>query len=389
MSTKSIIKSLLDTDLYKLTTQQMIRKHFPTASARYKFHDRSKHQCLGHLRQEIQRQIIAMGGLSLSAEELCWLLRLEYFDPAYLAYLSEYRFNPEQVLVSFDVNGDLDITISGPWAETVLWEVPLLSIISELAAPSFPDYKTFSAATRSKCDFLDRANTRYVEFGTRRRRSFLSQAIAVEEMARGCRAGFQGTSNVLLAMFHGVPPKGSMPHEWIMGVYGYTPWNTIWGVNNTAMSLWREMYGDDSVALTDTFTSDLFFKHCHREVAEKFSGLRQDSGPPLAFLYKAVAFYQRMGIDPTTKTIVFSDGLTTNSAIAINEKARRFVEPVFGIGTHFTNDFPDYPPLNIVIKLDSVNDVPVVKLSDGRGKETGNPVEIARIKQLLEDNDAH
>lgn len=220
------------------------------------------------------------------------------------------------------------------------------------------------------------------DFGTRRRFSSNNHEMVIEDMKKE----LVGTSNVWLAMKHGLKPIGTHAHEWFM--YHATKYGYI-GANWNALRNWVQTYqGNLGIALTDTFTSDSFYRDFNTEYSKLFDGVRQDSGDPIEFLNKTVAHYKAHGIDPATKTIVFSDGLDLHKAIKLNKAAKKAgIGCSFGIGTNLTNDV-GIDPLNIVIKLTNVRGhhnqwLPTVKLSDSLGKHTGELDEIRLCKQTL------
>ena len=193
--------------------------------------------------------------------------------------------------------------------------------------------------------------------------------------------GFLGTSNVHLAHAHDVQPVGTMAHEWIMAH------STLAGLrhaNRFALKAWRKVYrGQLAIALTDTYTSEVFFRDFDFYYARVYDGVRQDSGPPLEFADQVVAHYKKLRIDPATKTIIFSDGLNAETAVRLKNHCGARIRCAFGIGTNLTNDFERSEALNIVIKLVGIDGVPVVKLTDDPAKATGPPDAIRAAKRAL------
>jgi nicotinate phosphoribosyltransferase len=189
-----------------------------------------------------------------------------------------------------------------------------------------------------------------------------------------------GTSNVHLAMKYGLKPIGSMPHE----IFSATAiLESINHANRYVMKNWQKVYGNQlGIVLTDTFGVDAFLKDFDYDLASSFSGCRQDSGVPIVFAEKIIAHYKKLGIDPRTKTIVFSDSLDIDKAVEINKFCREKINCCFGIGTAMSNDIPGSPPLNIVIKLDSVENQKAIKLSDVEGKETGDAEMVKIYKKI-------
>lgn len=381
-----MITSLLDTDLYKLTMQNFVLQTYPNAVVTYKFNNRNKDMkfntlFLGHLAHALSE--LAKVRLT-DSEEKFLREKCPYLTESYIQYLKNYKFDLREVRYSLDDENNLDILISGPWHSTILWEVPLMAIISELYFKhcdtdwTYSDEKQFNLAT-DKAFGLGIHNCVFADFGTRRRRSYNVHCIVVNAMDLANKEaknnGFVGTSNVHLAHKFGLKPIGTMAHEFIMGVSAL---EGLRHANRFALEKWSEFYkGNLSVALTDTFGTDAFFNDFNLTLAKQYD-VRHDSGSPTVFADKIIAKYKELGIDPTTKTIVFSDGLDVEEAIKIRAYCNGRIRCVFGIGTNFTNDFKKATtglvskPLNMVIKLASVNNIPVVKISDSPTKAIGD-----------------
>jgi len=374
---KPIIKSILDNDLYKFTMQQGVLELFSKTHVSYRFKNRGDQRFNNDFLSALKEQIISMAKLRLTSSEYSFLiLKVPSFKRNYLAYLNNYRFDPNEIEASLDENNDLVISIKGPWHSTILWEVPLMAIISELYFEIIDTDWNYNDQIRKaaiKGFALSSGSCSFADFGTRRRRSFKNQDIVVNEMK--IYSTFAGTSNVFLAMKHGLRPIGTMAHEWFMGI------SVLEGLRNAnyyAITDWKRVYtGSLGIALTDTYGTDAFFNNFTLELSKLYDGVRHDSGDPFNFGKKVIAHYKKMGIDPMSKTIVFSDGLNTQKAIDIKKFFGSQIKVSFGIGTHFSNDFENSPALNMVIKLWSVwhngMEVNVVKLGDGTGKEMGAP----------------
>lgn len=372
----AIINSILDQDLYKLSQQKAVLSYAPGTQVVYKFHNRRPE---GKFNEEfikaLKKEINSMGNITLTSFDKVWLgLRCPFLDEQYLTYLSNYRYNPQNILCSLQ-NNELQLVIGGPWEQVILWEVPLMAVISEL----FFRYcdtewkfcnKSVDRGFNNKASILK--NCVWADFGTRRRRSHVTHARAVGTFKD--KVGFIGTSNVCMARLFGVRPLGTMAHEWIMGVSAL---EGLRHANKHALRIWSDVFeGNLGIALTDTFGTEAFLQDFSLYFAKLFDGVRHDSGNPLYFGERIITHYNEIGIDPTTKTIVFSDNLTPDKAAGIEKYFRGRIKTSFGIGTNFTNDFtddfPNSKPLNMVIKMDSCNYVPVVKLSDDPGKQTGD-----------------
>jgi len=381
---------ILDNDLYKFTMKQLIDDIQPEATASYKFYCRTpvefNAEFVDRLNQIINnyclQTILMPDECTESLKRLC-----PYFSDGFIDKIINCNLlSPDSVKCSLD-GSKLDITIDGLWSDVILWEVPLMAIISELYFDLIDtnwtnDVTSIFNIAREKAIKLDNAGCKFADFGTRRRRSFDTHNIVLDALTSIDSDRFIGTSNLALAMMRNIKPVGTMAHEFIMGVSGI--YNDVRHANKIAMDLWNVYYDDNlSIMLTDTFTTDLFLKDFDFHIANKYSGVRQDSGDPFKFATKIIDHYTNLDIDPSTKTIVFSDGLSPRSAINIHEIFNDKINCVFGIGTNFTNDFKGSKPLNMVIKLDKINDINVCKIGDGHGKETGDKETIKLVKSII------
>lgn len=375
-----IISDLLDNDLYKFTTMNAIQKKFPNAEVIYKFINRGKTPFPQGFAEELRKEVDAMASLSLSLEGEEFLRRKCYFfEPVFIDLLKGYRFNPNEVTIT-QTGTNLEVTIQGLWYRTVLWEVPVMAIISELyfrmTGQQTDDYKPRIVA---KAREFVKLGVEVSEFGTRRRFSFDVQDTLVGLLKEHMGKKLPGTSNVYLAMKHDITPLGTHPHEWFMyhaAHYGYRMANAI------GLESWVDVYqGNLGIALTDTYTSDNFFQSFSTKYSKLFDGVRWDSGNPFEFTDKVIAHYVKNRIDPKTKTIVFSDGLDMEKVKEIKAYVQGRIHDAYGIGTYLSNDV-GVKPLNMVIKLAAAKPagwtsfIPTVKLSDVEGKHTGTPEEI-------------
>lgn len=384
-----MICSILDNDLYKLTMQMAVLELFPQASAEYRFTNRGNQRFTQEFVDELRRIIDEdIPQLSLTEDEDLWLrAECTYFKPSYVEYLKNYRFDPSEVSVRLNEDSDLDLVIKGPWHSSILWEIVLMATISELYFEMIEtDWKAEVHGNSSGYDNLleeyeklmvgiarelEQNNCVFSEFGTRRRRSFDIQDITIGKLHK-CTT-FSGTSNPHLARKYGVRPTGTIGHEWIMGN------SALMGLRNAnifALENWANVYkGNLGIALSDTFGSEPFFRNFNLKLSKLYDGVRHDSGDPMKFADRVIQHYRTMGIDPLTKIVIFSDSLSASDAIMIKKQCEDRINCIFGIGTSLTNNhefFRSSPPLNMVIKLHSIDDIPVVKLSDDEGKETGD-----------------
>lgn len=384
-----VLTSLLDNDFYKFTMQCGVVQLFPRTKARYTFINRGKHEFPEGFDKALRAAVDAMADLKLTKDEKAFLVKnCPYLSPLYLDFLEGYRYDPSEVHIAQEGN-DLKVTVEGHWYRTILWEVPLLAIISELYyqltnATAWTDAQVI-ANTREKELLYKELGVVFAEFGTRRRHSYHVHDIVMRTLLEGYGSTFIGSSNVHFAMKYKVKPIGTHAHEWFMfhaAEYSYKMANAL------SLEHWVDVYrGDLGVALSDTYTTDVFFKQFDKKFSKLFDGVRHDSGDPIVFAEKTIAHYKKMGIDPLSKYIIFSDGLNPKKVQAITEASKGKIGISFGIGTDLTNDV-GLRPMNIVMKLTEVltsDDewVPTVKLSDEPNKHTGDPKMIALAKGIL------
>jgi len=385
-----IINSIFDNDLYKFTQQQAVTQMFPKTQVRYSFILRSKVTFPIGFDVELRRQLSLMADLRVTPTEKEYLQDTcsSYMKPTYIDFLSGYCYDQSEVGI-IQKGGDLEISIGGYWYKTILWEVTLMALISELyfkmTGQEPWDKNTRLKNNAEKHQKLNISGAKTADFGTRRRFSYEVHDELVGSMnAYAASNFFQGTSNVHLAMKHGVKPIGTMAHEWVMVmacIYGYRM------ANEMAMKHWVDVYkGNLGIILTDTFTTEEFLHNFTMKYAKLYDGPRHDSKDPYVWGENFIKHYRKLNINPLSKTGVYSDGLNTDKAIAINEYFKGKFGSSFGIGTHFTNDV-GVTPLNMVIKVTQafVNErwYDCVKLSDDPIKHTGNPEEIKLCKDTL------
>ncbi|HHA2228385.1 TPA: nicotinate phosphoribosyltransferase [Enterobacter ludwigii] len=368
-----VLHTLLDTDAYKLHMQQAVFHHY------YDVHVAAEFRCrgddlLGIYADSIREQVDAMQHLTLQDDEYQWLSGLPFFKADYLNWLRDFRYKPEQVTVVND-NGKLDIRLEGPWREVIMWEVPLLAVISELAhryrssetgvEQAVASLENKLAAFSTLTEGLDMSRFRLMDFGTRRRFSREVQQAIVKRLQQ--EPWFVGTSNYDLARRLDLTPMGTQAHEWFQAHQQISP--DLANSQRAALAAWLEEYPNQlGIALTDCITMDAFLRDFGPEFAERYQGLRHDSGDPVEWGEKAIAHYEKLGIDPMTKVLVFSDNLDLAKAVDLYRHFTSRINLSFGIGTRLTCDIPQVKPLNIVIKLVECNGKPVAKLSDSPGK---------------------
>lgn len=381
--------SILDNDFYKFTMQNAVVNLFPRARARYTFINRGKHVFPGGFGAALERAVAKLAQLKLSAAEKEFLSKnCPYLSPVYLDFLQGYQYDPAEVTIQ-QTGSTLSVAIEGYWYRTILWEVPLMYLICalyyEMTGQERAGDEKVAMTARNKIEKYRSLGVTIADFGTRRRHSYEVQKITVEGLKKYGGQSFTGTSNVHLAMLCGAKPIGTHAHEWFMfhaAKFGFKMSNRL------ALENWVQIYrGDLGIALSDTYTSEVFFQQFDKKFSKLFDGVRHDSGDPIEFADKTIAHYRRLGINPLSKTIIFSDGLNYEKVESIAAYCREKIGISFGIGTNFTNDV-GLTPLNIVIKMtDALPDEgiwnPVVKLSDDKGKYTGAPETIHLAKVIL------
>lgn len=370
-----IVQNLLDTDLYKLTMMQAVLHNYPNAEVEWEFRCRNSED-LTHYLAEIRYQFERLSELSLTVDQLAFLERIPFIKPDFIRFLSLFRFNLRYVHTSIE-DGQLSIRLRGPWLHVILFEVPLLAIISEVRNRyRYREVVLEQAAERlyEKIDWLrseasddELAGFQLADFGTRRRFSYRAQEQAVRILKRDFPGRFVGTSNLHLAREFELKPIGTMAHEWLMAHQQLGP--RLIDSQSAALDCWvREYRGQLGIALTDCITMDAFLADFDLYFAKLFDGLRHDSGDPLVWAEKAIAHYEKLGIDPLSKTLVFSDGLDLEKSLRLYRALSGRIHVSFGVGTNLTCDIPGVEPMNIVIKMIACNGQPVAKISDTPGK---------------------
>ena len=396
---RQIINHFTDDDLYKMSMCCAVIDNFPRAQVKYQFVDRNQTVYPQGFAEELLHQIELLENVVITDEEIAFMRRKCYYLPDWFyRYLRGYRFRREWVKAWQDEDGRLHIEFEGAWADTILLEVKVLAIISELfyimtGQADKLDYDECYRRSFEKARRLLSAGCVYSDFGTRRRASFQAEDTVVKAM-KDCYESqqwpgtFVGTSNVYLAMKYDLTPVGTMAHEFVCAIGGmYGPQMA----NHMAMEAWRNTFrGALGTYLYDSYGWDIFSLNFSEDFANQFKGLRIDSGDNREQLQKIVRKYQSLNIDPRSKQVIFSNALDTDRAIEIQKYAKDCCQPSFGIGTHFTNDFEGVRPMNIVIKLVAVkiteswnfyNDT--CKISEDLGKHTGKPEVIERFMQAI------
>ena len=395
---RQIIKHFTDDDLYKFTMCCAVIDNFPRAQVKYSFVDRNNTVYPKGFDKLVMEQVKYLEDVAITDEEINFMRRKCYYIPEWFyTYMRGFKYSSEWVRVSQDEAGHLHIEFEGPWCDTILLEVKVLAIVSELyyivTNQENVDYDAYYKKTYDKASRLLEAGCVYSDFGTRRRLSYKAEDTVVRAMkdcynSKPWKGKFVGTSNVYLAMKHDLTPVGTMAHEFVCAIGGmYGPQMA----NYLAMNAWRKTFnGALGTYLYDAFGWDIFALNFSEDFANLFKGLRVDSGDNRRELERIVNKYKSLNIDPKSKQVIFSNALDTDSAIEVQKMAEKYVQPSFGIGTHFTNDFEGIEPMNIVIKLVAAkitegwpfyNDT--CKISEDSTKHIGKPEVIERFLQAI------
>ena len=379
MRLPQIINSLLETDMYKFSMGQTIFHQFTSYKTTWAFKCRNKDvHFTDEMVEEIKEQVQAFCQLRFTEEELEYLDNITWIKGTYVDFLRLWQPRYEEFTITTDAPCGLAIDAAGTWLNTSMYEIPVLAIVNEVYFRMAYDYdvllKQFKRRLDEKVRLLEEDTYRlsdFSEFGLRRRLSAEAQEMAVKAIAEvelPEDSHFIGTSNVYLAKKFNLKPVGTMAHEWIMctgqGNHKHNPAYSNW----YALDAWVKEYGIlNGIALTDTITTDCFLRDFQLTYATLFSGVRHDSGDPYEWGDKMIAHYNSLGINPRTKTLLFSDSLDFERATALYDYFKDKAKVAFGIGTFISND-TDEEPLNIVMKTTKCNGMDVAKISDVAGK---------------------
>lgn len=380
-------------DYYKFTMSQLQYEHHRDIQVRFALTNRGSERIADLVAPELLRaQLATVQSRGFCAAELDYLASLRtragaaVFAPDYLNYLA----NAQLPDVHVDrVDGNLAVWTVGAWPIVTFWETVVMSIVNECYFTALQEQTGRSmqaegdARLTAKIAILQRhPDIKIVDFGTRRRYSAAWQFHVLEQLALHCPTHLIGTSNVAYAHDFGLKPIGTYAHEMPM-VYAalapHTP-GAVRAAHQQFLVDWYARYGVDlAIGLTDTFGTERFFADFDRTHAMLWRGLRHDSGDPIAFAERVITFYEAQGINPLTKTIVFSDNLTIDRIVSLQNRFAGRIQLVYGWGTTLMNDL-GVPALNIVMKTTHANGQPTVKLSDHAGKQSGPPEYIARYQ---------
>jgi nicotinate phosphoribosyltransferase len=371
-----IITSLLDTDLYKFTMMQAVLHQFPSAQVSYKFKCRNPGVNLAPYVQEIRDEIRSLCSLQFQDAELTWLRSLRFIKSDFVDFLGLFRLNEKYIQITALPTGEIDIGIQGPWLHTILFEIPVLAIVNEVYfrnTQQVPDFLEGRKRLDQKVQALHAerlSDLKIADYGTRRRFSKAWHEellrVVISKLGTGPTGQFAGTSNALFAMKLGLTPLGTMAHEYLQACQALGPRlrdSQVFGFETWA----REYRGDLGIALSDVYGIEPFLRDFDMYFCKLFDGARHDSGDPFTWGERMIEHYRSNRVDPLTKTLIFSDGLTVEKTIALYQQFRGRCQLAFGIGTNLTNDL-GYEPLQIVIKMTECNGQPVAKLSDTPSK---------------------
>jgi len=385
-----LIESLLDTDLYKFTMMQVVLHHFPGAQVEYVFKCRTEGVDLAPHADEIRSGIADLCRMRFREDELAYLRGLRFMKSDFVDFLGLFQFNEKYIRVERTPEPPgLQISIRGPWLHTIMYEIPVLAIVSEVyfrRTQPKPDLEEGRRRLKAKIDQVRVLEPGFVfrisDYGTRRRFSRAWHDEVIATFKREIPERFAGTSNVWLAMKHGVTPLGTLAHEYMQACQALGP--RLRDSQVFAFDVWAKEYrGDLGIAISDTYGTDAFLRDFDMYFCKLFDGARHDSGDPFAWGERLIEHYRRNRVDPRTKTLIFSDQLTVPVAIEIARRFQGRALTSFGIGTNLTNDL-GYEPINIVIKMTECNGQPVAKVSDAPGKTVSkDPGYLAYLRQVF------
>lgn len=390
-----MINSILHNDLYKFSMSNYYIQNFPEASGTFSFHDRNNTEYTPEFVTLLKKEFDKLSSLFLQKAEFDWAVKnIPYIPQFYWEWLRSFRYEPNKINMWLDEQNHLHIEVTDKMYKVTFYEIPILSLVSEVyhkyMKHGFQLRREIEDAIFPRLDEKIKIaadyNLYFADFGMRRAYNDLTEEVVVKYLKENCPT-FVGTSTVSLAMKYGVRPIGTMAHECFMFQAAvHSPKDA----NFMVMENWVKTYdGNLGTVLTDTYTVDAFLRNFSMKLAKLYDGVRHDSGDPFEFGDKMIAKYKSYGIDPMSKTIVFSDGLDFPTAAKIKEYFAGKIKVTFGIGTNLTCDMPGVKPMNIVMKLKEcrMNErQPVygcVKLSDVPGKAIGKLSDINCYKYQL------
>lgn len=407
-----IVRSLLDTDFYKLLMMQMVEARYADVQATFSLINRTKSVRLADIidESELRAQLDHARTLRFTKKELIWLAgnsfygRERMFTPDFIAFLEDFQLPPYELRIK---DGQFDLTFSGAWTHTSMWEIPALAIVNELKTrTALKDHGRFAldvTYARAKAKLWQKIERLSAlpdlvisDFGTRRRHSHLWQRWCVEAMKEGLGDRFIGSSNVLIAMDSDLEAIGTNAHELPMVLAALAPDDAaLKSAPYDVLDEWQQLYnGNLLIVLPDAFGTEAFLRDAPDWVAT-WTGFRPDSLPPIEAGEMIIRWWQDHDQDPREKLLIFSDGLDVDTIEQAYHHFHGRVRMSFGWGTNLTNDFAGCDPLvvedeadlldpiSLVCKVTSANGKPAVKLSDNPAKATGDPAEIERYRRVF------
>ena len=392
-----IITSLLDTDLYKFTMMQVVLHQFPGAQVEYRFQCRNAASPgvspLAPMVNEIREEIRALCTLRFQDAELVYLQSMRFIKSDFVDFLGLFRLNEKYVTVTALPSGEIEVSIKGPWLHTIPFEIPILAIINEVYfrnTQKLPDVMEGRRRLDEKIEQLKGEGLsalKIADYGTRRRfsRAWHEEVLRTltARLGAGTSGQMAGTSNVLFAMKLGLTPLGTMAHEFLQACQALGP--RLRDSQVFAFESWAKEYrGDLGIALSDVYGMSAFLRDFDMYFCKLFDGARHDSGDPFAWGERLIQHYRINRVDPRTKVLIFSDGLTVPKTIELYRQFKGRCQLAFGIGTNLTNDL-GYEPLQIVIKMVQCNGQPVAKVSDTPSKNMCDDEKyLAYLRQVFE-----
>lgn len=375
-----MIKSILDTDLYKFTVSNAYFQLYPNAECTFTFNDRNKEKYDEKFLEMLNIEFAKLCTLKMSEAEFAFVASIRFLATNYVEWLKGFQFELDKIKFGIDENGHLHIEVTDKCYKATLYEVPILAIVAECRNKWLgvkPDLSLILKLLERKVNIANENQMKFAEFGTRRRFSYLVQEEVVKYLKEKCPIYCVGTSNVYLAMKYNMMPSGTFPHEWVMFHAGIGGFKTA---NLSALNDWIKVYdGDLGIALIDTYTTASFLHTLTLKQAKLLDGFRQDSGDEYKIGNMIIDKLKELRIDPLTKTIVFSNALDFDKASDIFKYFKNRIKVSFGIGTNLTCDIgiEGYKPANIVMKMSKCRYSPrdfweyVIKISDDLGKHMG------------------
>ena len=405
---RQIVTHFTDNDLYTFTCMYYIMQNYPRAEVRYQFFDRNNTVYPSCFAKLLREQINGLAGVTMTQQECDFLRSKCYFLPDwFFTFLMGYRFNPNEVSISQDDSGHLSVTIRGKWWSTIMWEMPILSTISELMHEINGDLAKVDISREwekayQKAEKMLKNGVKWADMGTRRRFSFQVQEKVIDAFMSAVNTvgeytgRFNGTSNVYFGMKYNIPVIGTMSHqicsaeECVSGIHE---------CNYQLMEKWRKTYGGSlGIYLPDCFTSNMCLNNLSLDMAKLYDGPRIDSGDNKEEMIKFMNKYIELGVNPATKSIVFSNALTVNDAIELHKWVDGRMNDSYGIGTHLMADVTNtesgenFPYSNIVIKptgfriTEKRSWLEAVKISNDTGKMLGDKTKCEYLKQVIESS---